>query len=352
MIPLAKNIKRYFSFKEMMVVLIAVIISVSAGVGVFLNLKKEVSINVDGKATLLKTMKNTVREVLEQSGTELGSDDYINLPLDAKLQKMKRNEIYIKRAVPVYVTVDGGQKKIMAYEGTLGEVLAKNSIGLSDKDKLMGAELDTEISKDLSVRIVRVREEMVTENVAVPYKVVTKNNDRIDKGKQLVVQNGKEGVREKLFKVIMEDGKQVVKELVKDSIAVAPVNKIIENGTVLNFKTSRGEVVRYKKQITMKATAYTASYSDTGKNPGDAGFGITYTGRKVKKGIVAVDPKVIPLGTRLYIEGVGQTADYGFAVAADIGGAVKGNIIDLYFESSEDVRKWGRKTVKVYVLTS
>ncbi len=94
----------------------------------------------------------------------------------------------------------------------------------------------------------------------------------------------------------------------------------------------------------------TASFADTGKRPGDSGFGITATGATVRKGIIAVDPRVIPLGTRVYVEVLGSAADYGYAVAADVGGAIKGNKIDVYLTSTGAVNAWGVKKVKVYVL--
>jgi 3D (Asp-Asp-Asp) domain-containing protein len=138
--------------------------------------------------------------------------------------------------------------------------------------------------------------------------------------------------------------------LIKETIALNPVDKVVEFGTVLNHKTSRGDVVRYSKVMNMRATAYTASYADTGKSHGDPGFGVTYTGVKVRKGIIAVDPKVIPLGTRVYVEVAGSTPDYGYAVAADIGSAIKGDLIDLYFDGQATVNRWGCKRVKVYIL--
>jgi 3D (Asp-Asp-Asp) domain-containing protein len=72
---------------------------------------------------------------------------------------------------------------------------------------------------------------------------------------------------------------------------------------------------------------------------------------RVRKGVIAVDPKVIPLGTKVYVEVAGNTPDYGYAVAADIGGAIKGDLIDLYFDSSDIVGRWGCKKVKVYILS-
>ena len=65
---------------------------------------------------------------------------------------------------------------------------------------------------------------------------------------------------------------------------------------------------------------------------------------------MAVDPRVIPLGTRLYVQSLDGSSDYGFAVAEDTGGAIKGNKIDLFFETAEQVRQFGRRRVKVYIL--
>lgn len=350
MIPNEKNIKRYFSLKELAIIFLAVVLSVVAGTTVFYNLKREVVINDNGNQIMIKTMKTTVGEVLEQNGITLGEYDEINLPLDTKLQKKKVNEIYIERAVPVNIYVDGKNIRVMTCEDTVGDVLKSNSIELSELDRIENASLEDSIKANMDIRITRVREEMVTEQTPIPYSEIKKENNNMDKGTSRVVREGKDGIREKIYKVVYEDGKEVLRELVEDVVALAPVNKIIEYGTVLNFKTSRGETVRYKKVLNMVATAYTASYKDTGKNPGDAGFGITYTGKKVKEGIIAVDPKVIPLGTRVYVEGVGNTPDYGFAVAEDIGGAIKGNVIDLYFDSQEEVDKWGRRSVRVYIL--
>ena len=102
--------------------------------------------------------------------------------------------------------------------------------------------------------------------------------------------------------------------------------------------------------MVMEATAYDLSYQSTGKRPGDKAYGITASGMKAGPGVVAVDPKVIPLGTKLYIESMDSTKDYGYAVAGDTGGAIKGNRIDLFFFSSSDVRRFGRRNVRVKVL--
>lgn len=101
-------------------------------------------------------------------------------------------------------------------------------------------------------------------------------------------------------------------------------------------------------KATVNATGYTAGVESTGKNPGHPEFGITYSGVKVTRDLfstVAADLNVFPIGTILFIPG------YGYGVVADKGGAIKGNDIDLYYETVEDVyNSWGKKTLEVYVI--
>src|SRR4051812_4830281 len=104
---------------------------------------------------------------------------------------------------------------------------------------------------------------------------------------------------------------------------------------------------RYPKH-TVTATGYTAGYESTGKSQGHPEYGITYSGVKVKRDLfstVAADLNVFPIGTILFIPG------YGYGVVADKGGAIKGNELDLYYKTVEDVYKqWGKKQLEVYVI--
>ncbi|MBH0231050.1 3D domain-containing protein [Halobacillus yeomjeoni] len=99
---------------------------------------------------------------------------------------------------------------------------------------------------------------------------------------------------------------------------------------------------------TVTATGYTAGFESTGKNPGHPQYGITYSGVNVKRDLystIAADLSVFPIGTVLFIP------DYGYGVVADIGGAIKGDKLDLYFPTVTDVfEQWGKKTLDVYVI--
>ncbi len=352
LLPLAKNIKRwFFSYrKELLIVMIAVAVSAGAGLGVFAYLEKDVIIHDNGKVIACKTMKDTVRKTLDQNNITVNTCDYINMALDTRLQRKNTNEIYIKRAVPVYITADGIETKIMSYRDTVEEMLKDSPVKPEGLDRLMGAALQDKVSSDMSLRIVRVSENVISEKEAIPFTVQKRANSRLDSGTEKVVEAGQEGIREKQYKVVTEDGNEVSKLFLAESVLRDPINMIMEFGTVLHYKTSRGDTVRYKKVMDMRATAYTASFEDTGKKPGDRNFGVTATGIKAKKGVIAVDPRVIPLHTRVYVEIAGSTPDYGYAVAEDVGGAIKGSKIDLYYDSLNYAKSFGVKRVKVYIL--
>ncbi len=113
-------------------------------------------------------------------------------------------------------------------------------------------------------------------------------------------------------------------------------------------KTSAGDFLGHLEKVNVVATGYYAGVESTGKDSSHPQYGITYSGARVVRGeysTIAADLNVFPLGTILYIPG------YGYGVVADIGSAIKGNIIDLYFNTKEDVfSQWGKKSVDVYVV--
>ncbi|WP_425540088.1 cell wall-binding repeat-containing protein [Microaceticoccus formicicus] len=127
-------------------------------------------------------------------------------------------------------------------------------------------------------------------------------------------------------------------------------NIVMPSGDIINpdnktITLKDGTVRKYKQIIRMNSTSYDASPESNGPwGP------ITALGTNLRPGVVAVDPKVIPLKTELYVTSTDEWPSYGMAIAEDTGGAIKGNKIDLFYESSETVHKYGRRDVIVYVL--
>lgn len=176
------------------------------------------------------------------------------------------------------------------------------------------------------------------ESKAIPFRVVYEFSRTVGPGRLKKTQQGHDGLAIKTFSVTLKNGKPVSKELVSTE-RKDPKDEIILMGVAANQTSRHGTRFSRKKTLTMSATAYDGSPQTV---PGTTGR--TATGVPAKYGVVAVDPRVIPLGTLMYIEG------YGFAVAADTGGAIKGNRIDLCYDKRSQSEGFGRKKVIVHIL--
>jgi Domain of unknown function (DUF348)./G5 domain./3D domain. len=304
-------------------------------------LEKDVKVSVDGTVQSYKTYKTTVGEFLTEKGIELGPEDKVYPGRDIKLKDGMT--VTINKAVPIILTDGGVTKELKTTEKTVGDFLKASNIVLGDSDKVFPG-LTAALVPYVNIKITRVTEKTVVEQKEIPYDVSKRENRKMDQGTTKVVQEGENGLAEVTYRVTYEDGKEKTREVLAERIIKEPLSKIIEVGTLGVLKTSRGDTIRYTKVLTMTATAYDATYESTGKKPGDKGYGITYSGIPVREGIVAVDPRVIPLGTKLYVEG------YGYALAADTGGAIKGNRIDLYYDDPKVVARFGIQKRKVYIL--
>ncbi|OPZ64423.1 MAG: Cell wall-binding protein YocH precursor [Firmicutes bacterium ADurb.Bin506] len=183
---------------------------------------------------------------------------------------------------------------------------------------------------------------IVKRKVAIPNSIQHVNDSRLDKGQTRVVKAGAAGVREQMVLVVTDQYGQRSETVMREWVSSLPEPAVIAVGTrppLRTLLTSRGSY-SYRQVLNMVATAYEPGPTSCGEYAN----GYTAIGLKAAPGIVAVDPKVIPLRTRLYVEG------YGPAIAGDVGGAIKGNRIDLLFETVEECLAYGRRRVKVYIL--
>lgn len=179
-------------------------------------------------------------------------------------------------------------------------------------------------------------------------KIVYNNEKYVDY--EQVVQKGSDGMKKSVYQECYVDGKLTSKSLEEEIVYMDPVEEIIEVGTKeYVVATSRGGF-RFDQELDMVASAYDLSYESCGKYPDNPEYGITASGTKAQPGTVAVDPSVIPLGTKLYIASTDGSPDYGFATALDTGGAINGYRIDLFMEDETDAHNYGIRQVKVYVL--
>lgn len=319
----------------------AVMVVFTTTVYAYKSMEKQVVVKDENKVKTYSTFSSTTEEFLKEKNIQLAKDDEINVAKDKELEQI--NKIIIERAVPVTLVVDNKSESIQTCANTVAELLREKGIAISEKDVLEGVKASTTIQAGMKVIVSKYREEYILEKTSIPFTTQTVKTDQLDAGKQKVIQVGQEGLQEVKVKVSYVGNKVIKKENMIKKIVQQPVQQIVQVGTAQTINTSRG-TFRVKKILNMKATAYTVSYSDTGKRPGDRDYGITASGMRARVGVIAVDPRVIPLGSRLYVEG------YGYCIAGDTGGAIKGNRIDLFFNTSAECSRFGVRMKKVYVL--
>ena len=187
----------------------------------------------------------------------------------------------------------------------------------------------------------------ITESEDIAYNTVKKLNSGLDAGTIVTIQEGETGRAVRTVKVKYVDGEEVSREITNEEVVKQPVDKVVEYGSknaTANSPASTG-ALNYKYVIECSATAYDLSPEENG------GYGgMTATGVPLDKGVIAVDPRVIPLGSRVYVEALDGSWSYGYAVAADTGGAIKGNRVDLCYRTRSECIQFGRRKCRVYVL--
>ncbi|MBH0231850.1 ubiquitin-like domain-containing protein [Halobacillus yeomjeoni] len=374
--------------------------------------KASVQVTLDGESELIRTHSNTVGDLLSeldvtvQQHDELSHDlstpisygmdlqyiasKSINLAIDDQpfeqyftttktveeffqeqnLDFQKRDDISHKQGDPIEsgmkITVnqameitlnDGGdKKKVWTTASTVDEFLSKQGVQLNELDELKPAKTE-ELKAGVPVKINRI--EKVTDIVEeeVDFTVETRKDDSLLKGKKRVVSDGEKGLITKKYEVTLKNGEEVKRELIEESVEKESQKKIVAVGTKVNAPArstsdrssgsssratttvSRGDT-NGAKTLYMHSTAYTANCTGCS---GITAIGINLKANPGRK-VVAVDPSVIPLGTRVWVEG------YGYAIAGDTGGAIKGNRIDLFIPSKSQALSYGRRSVKVKIL--
>ncbi|MDP4118239.1 MAG: ubiquitin-like domain-containing protein [Bacillota bacterium] len=326
--------KRMVCFVTMLTAVVAVLaISTVAQI-------KTVTINVDGKKTTVKTYAKTVESVLLQHGISLGEHDEINPPLESDTSKNMTITLHKAFAVPFVLGTD--KFEITTSSKTLKEVLSAEGIILGEYD-IVNPSLDTVLTKGSSVYITRVFKGDVTKTEVIPYKKKYVPNNEMERGKSKVVTSGENGTKELVYNTTVSNGEETERTFVGERIVKEPVQEVIQYGTKSINPISRGSMALTSSDLSgysyvdCKATSYDLS-------------GRTATGMAVQRGVIAVDPRVIPLGTRVYVQSLDGRGDYGYAIAADTGGRIKGNKIDLWVPSRAEAMSNGVKRVRVYIL--
>lgn len=236
------------------------------------------------------------------------------------------------QAVKLTVAADGSEWEWSSSQATVGDILSEAGISLGVKDRVSPS-LEAKALQGMKITVTRIEERIVTQREPIKFRTVAEY-DAAATGRR-ISQEGQNGEKDVKYVVTYKDGVKVANKPVSSSIVKQPINQIVIISHP-NQLASRGGVPF--RRIRMVATAY-APFHCGGSRSGHAAMGMMAT-----KGVVAVDPRVISLGTKVYVEG------YGFAIAGDTGGAIKGARIDLCYDTYAEAIRYGRKKATVWVL--
>jgi 3D (Asp-Asp-Asp) domain-containing protein len=303
---------------------------------------KIVTLVRNGQAEPVRTRAATVKDLLSEENIERTPNDALDV--DPSSLVIDGETISYRAAVPVTLVVDGTTRTVETSAETVGELLGQTQVDFDAHDRLTPS-ATTSVAADDTVRVDHVNSwiERVDRSIAPP----TQHRAAFDLavGRVKVLRKGSPGEREISYLVTRGSDRDAPEHraLLGTRIVRKPQPRIVVAGIgdysalAALAKLGYEKTVHFAKAaISMVATAYTAGCYGCS--------GVTASGHRAGHGIVAVDPAVIPLGSRLYIPG------YGAAVAGDTGGDIHGNRVDLGFNSNADAMQFGRRSVIVYVL--
>ncbi len=239
--------------------------------------------------------------------------------------------------ISVIITVDGISRHFSTTQSNVGATLKEAGVEIGPND-LVYPKPNVRITNGQKIKVARVVEKVVLQKEPIAFATKRQPTRELRVGLKRTVSEGEPGLKHLYYLVRYVDGEVETRKLLRAEVVKEPKDKLIEIGDK-GADVSRG-AFKSRRVIMMHATGY-----DPGpRSCGRWATGRTCTGMKAGYGVVAVDPRVIPLRSNLYIEG------YGYAVAGDRGRAIKGNRIDLGFDSYAVAKRFGRKYVKVHVL--
>ncbi len=321
----------------------------------------------DGDRVLIHTTyAKDPTEVLEEAGLELGAQDTYTTN-----STLGKSEITIQRQQTVTVICGGHREVVTTYGETVESLL--EGVGLLPGElDMVSVPLNAQTQDGMTITVTRCVELEMTYTVTVPFGTLYMLDPSLFDGEERVLMPGIEGQTQKTDRVSYLDGKEVGRYNLTHTDISVPVSQIVAVKTLEGIdpeqifvpgaetapesnmgngqlqigngliRTPDGQILTYTDTMKVVATAYHNS---------DPGCTIwTAIGTLCRVGAIAVDPKVIPYGTRMYIVTDDGQYIYGTAVAEDCGSAIKGNRVDLYFDTVAECWKFGIRNATIYFL--
>lgn len=301
----------------------------------------KVVINLEDEEQEVWTTVDTVGDLMDELKVEVKEHDVIEPPLERSITA--EAEVNFESAFQVTLHLDGEENRVWTTSTTVADFLKEENVTLGNLDRVEPAEEEKILDEAAEINVVRVQKVTDVVEEKIDYATVTQKDSSLKQGSEKVKESGQVGKIEKHYEVVLEDGEEVSRELLKEEIIKDSKDRVVAVGTkaptpTVSRASSSGD--SGGSWQTFSATAYTAFCNGCS--------GVTYTGIDLRSNpganVIAVDPRVIPLGSRVEVKG------YGTFLAGDTGGAIKGRKIDIFIPDKGKVQAFGRKSVQIRVL--
>lgn len=303
---------------------------------------KTVTVKDRGQRKVLRGFATgTVADFLQKHHIHVAKRDRVSPALDSPVSNQETIEIVSPKTITV--NYEGHVKHVWTFAHTVGQLLKGEGISLKPSDRV-NVSTNSKVSNGEAIEIHSVISRTTTETQEIPFQTIRRSAANLLVGHQEEVTHGVKGLLKIQTTCVYRDGHRISQHVTK-KVVRDPVDAVVEVGTerpapkpavstpspVLATRGTVPDSGLIKQSLTVLATAYVAG-------------GTTASGLPAEPGVIAVDPSVIPLGTRVYIPGIGTV------VAADTGGAIVGDHIDICMSSEAAADDWGARTITVYLL--
>ena len=295
------------------------------------------------------TFATDPEEVLDRAGLVLGQGDTYTAA-----GALGSASITVNRSRPVKICYHGEEMEAAAGEMTVGQLLHSLNLAIDPEDTV-NWDLEAPVTGDMEIRVDKIHRETQVYTRSEPHEIHYCDSSELEQGKEEVLRRGVSGELLCTAQVTYVNGEETERRVLEEKMVIHPVAEVIARGTKEPEERPEepiigdgyiilptGEVLTYTRKDTVRATAYT--HTDKGCDT------ITATGSTVRKGTVAVDPRFIPYGTRMFIVSNDGEVVYGLCAAEDCGGAIKRDRVDLYFPTYQECMDFGRRTCTIYFL--
>lgn len=306
----------------------------------------------DEKGTIYFTFDGTVAQAIDTARIKVDENDMINYSADQ--QVTDGMIISVAYAFPVAVAHHGEHINLEMAVGTVADALSQAGVTIGEND-VVSHDLDEVVSSGMVIFVDEVTYKQTTVTEEIPFDTTTKKSSAYNVGTTKVTTKGVNGEKQVTYKEKYVNGVLIDKIVESETVTKDPVTQVTSVGTKKKTRTIKANGQPYSDlgTVELDENGIPKNYTRTVSGSSTAYYGGTMTasGMPTRVGHVAVNPKVIPYGTRLYI--VADGIVYGYAIAADTGGFVNhptNTVVDVYMESYDDCVQWGRRDVTIYVL--